>query len=56
MRGDEVETAWAWIDPVIEHWAESPDRPQPYDSGSSGPDDALMLMHRDHRKWREIAP
>jgi hypothetical protein len=23
-------------------------------AGSSGPEDALMLMHRDGRRWREI--
>lgn len=54
MRGDEVEAAWAWTDPIIEGWEERGDKPQPYDSGSSGPDDALMLMHRDGRRWREI--
>ena len=54
MRGDEVEAAWAWTDPVIAGWDERGERPQPYDSGSSGPEDALMLMHRDGRRWREI--
>ncbi len=54
MRGDEVEAAWAWIDPIIAGWEERGDRPSPYDPGSSGPDDALMLMHRDGRRWREI--
>ena len=54
MRGDEVEAAWAWTDPIIEGWEARADRPQPYDSGTSGPDDALMLMHRDGRRWREI--
>ena len=54
MRGDEVEAAWAWIDPVIEGWEKRADVPQPYDPGSSGPEDALMLMHRDGRRWREI--
>ena len=29
-------------------------RPEPYDAGSSGPDEALGLMHRDKRRWREI--
>ena len=53
MRGDEVEEAWRWIDPIIEAWQSRPP-PQPYDSGSSGPEDALMLMHRDGRRWREI--
>ena len=54
MRGDEVEAAWAWTDPVIAGWEERADRPHPYDAGSSGPEDALMLMHRDGRRWREI--
>ncbi|MBK1697207.1 glucose-6-phosphate dehydrogenase [Rhodovibrio salinarum] len=55
MRSDEVEAAWAWIDPLITDWAERRDRPTPYDIASSGPEDALMLMHRDGRRWREIA-
>lgn len=54
MRGDEVEAAWAWADPVIQGWEARGDRPQGYDPGSSGPEDALMLMHRDGRRWREI--
>jgi glucose-6-phosphate 1-dehydrogenase len=54
MRGDEVEAAWAWTDPIIESWEARGDRPQTYDPGSSGPEDALMLMHRDGRRWREI--
>jgi glucose-6-phosphate 1-dehydrogenase len=54
MRGDEVEAAWAWTDPIIEGWEARGDRPQPYDAGTSGPEDALMLMHRDGRRWREI--
>jgi len=54
MRGDELEEAWAWIDPVIEAWAESSAKPSLYDAGGSGPEDALALLHRDGRKWREI--
>ena len=54
MRGDEVEAAWAWTDPVIAGWQGRGERPLPYDPGSSGPEDALMLMHRDGRRWREI--
>ncbi|MEX0350386.1 MAG: glucose-6-phosphate dehydrogenase [Paracoccaceae bacterium] len=54
MRGDEVEAAWAWVDPIIRNWEESGDRPAPYDPGSSGPEEALMLMHRDGRRWRQI--
>ena len=54
MRGDEVEAAWAWTDPLINGWIARGDKPQGYDPGSSGPEDALMLMHRDGRRWREI--
>lgn len=54
MRGDEVEAAWAWIDPIIAAWEDSGVAPMPYVPGSSGPDEALMLMHRDGRRWREI--
>ena len=54
MRGDEVEAAWAWTDPIIQGWEARGDKPQVYDPGSSGPEDALMLMHRDGRRWREI--
>ena len=54
MRGDEVEAAWAWTDPIIAGW-EGAEPPRPYDIGSSGPEDALMLLHRNGRRWREIA-
>ena len=54
MRGDEVEAAWAWADPIIAGWEARGEPPQPYDPGSSGPEDALMLLHRDGRRWRDI--
>ena len=54
MRGDEVEQAWAWIDPIITAWEDNHYHPLPYDAGSSGPDMALALAHRDGRRWREI--
>ncbi len=51
MRGDEVEAAWAWTDPIIDGWSEARDKPRDYDVGSNGPEDAAMLMHREGRKW-----
>ncbi|WP_134682009.1 glucose-6-phosphate dehydrogenase [Paracoccus ravus] len=54
MRGDEVEAAWAWTDPIIGDWEGGTKRPEPYDAGSSGPEEALRLLHRDNRRWREI--
>ena len=54
MRGDEVEAAWGWTDPLIQGWEARNDVPKTYESGSSGPEDALMLMHRDGRRWRDL--
>ncbi|HEY9039401.1 MAG TPA: glucose-6-phosphate dehydrogenase [Roseovarius sp.] len=56
MRGDEVEAAWGWTDPIIESWETAGTQPELYSTGSSGPDDALALIHRDGRRWREIKP
>ncbi|PCJ07918.1 MAG: glucose-6-phosphate dehydrogenase [Rhodobacteraceae bacterium] len=54
MRGDEVEAAWAWADPIIAGWDDGRHAPQPYDVGSSGPEESLRLLHRDERSWRSI--
>ena len=54
MRGDEVEAAWAWTDPLIEGWTARSDVPKTYEQGSAGPEDAMMLMHREGRRWRDI--
>lgn len=54
MRGDEVEAAWAWTDPIIENWTERGDRPREYEVGTNGPEEAAMLMHRSGRRWREV--
>ena len=55
MRGDEVEAAWAWTDPIIESWEiDDRQRPAPYEAGGAGPEEALALMHRDGRRWKEI--
>lgn len=55
MRGDEVEAAWAWTDPIIEGWEARNDVPKPYDSGSDGPTDSTELMRRDGREWRKVS-
>lgn len=55
MRGDEVEAAWAWVDPIIKLWEGKSLKPVEYDPGGNGPDDSLMLLHKDGRRWREIS-
>lgn len=54
MRGDEVVAAWEWTDPIIEAWQEKRFAPSTYDVGGSGPEDSLLLIHRDGRRWRPI--
>jgi glucose-6-phosphate 1-dehydrogenase len=53
MRRDEVETAWAWVDPIIAAWRESGTAPRPYPAGSWGPSAAIALVERDGRTWHE---
>lgn len=54
MRGDEVEAAWEWIDPIVESWLVEDSLPEQYEPGTSGPEGALALVHRDGRRWRSI--
>jgi glucose-6-phosphate 1-dehydrogenase len=54
MRGDEVEAAWRWVDPIIAGWQASGMQPEQYDAGGSGPLGAVEMMARDRRRWREI--
>ncbi len=55
MRGDEVEAAWAWTDPIIAAWQKREDRPSLYEPGSAGPEDSLVMMYSEGRRWRDIA-
>jgi glucose-6-phosphate 1-dehydrogenase len=55
MRRDEVEAAWAWVDPIRAAWDASPDAPKPYTAGSWGPSAAVALIERDGRTWHEDA-
>jgi glucose-6-phosphate 1-dehydrogenase len=51
-RRDEVETAWAWLDPLLNNWAADPRPPDPYPAGTWGPESADRLIEKDGRKWR----
>ncbi len=53
MRRDEVEAAWAWIDPILEAWTQAPDLPKPYTAGTWGPSAAIALIERDGRTWAD---
>ena len=53
MRRDEVEAAWAWIEPILETWRERGEPPKSYTAGSWGPSAAIALIERDGRTWHE---
>ena len=52
-RGDEVERAWAIIDPIIDAWRSGTGGPVHfYAAGTWGPPAADELLERDGRAWR----
>jgi glucose-6-phosphate 1-dehydrogenase len=53
MRRDEVETAWRWIDSIIEAWDEAGTPIKAYNSGTMGPNSATALVAVDGRSWYE---
>src|SRR5258707_11109018 len=55
-RRDEVEQAWACIDPIEEAWHAKKDVPELffYPAGSWGPEAADDLLARDGRAWRRL--
>jgi glucose-6-phosphate 1-dehydrogenase len=53
-RGDEVERAWAILDPIVEAWAAGEGGPLHfYGGGAWGPPAADELLERDGRAWRK---
>ena len=53
MRGDELEAAWEWVEPILDHWEEDDSAPAPYTSGTWGPAASSALIGRDGLQWRE---
>jgi glucose-6-phosphate 1-dehydrogenase len=53
MRGDELEAAWEWVEPILDHWEQDDTSPTPYSAGTWGPAAASALIGRDGLQWRE---
>jgi glucose-6-phosphate 1-dehydrogenase len=53
MRRDEVEAAWAWVEPILIGWTQTERGPRRYPAGTNGPTDATTLIERDGRTWHE---
>ena len=52
-RRDELEAAWAWLTPVLEHWAASPVPPHLYPAGSHGVEAARAMLAENGDLWLE---
>jgi glucose-6-phosphate 1-dehydrogenase len=53
MRGDEVEAAWRWVDPILGAWERDGSSPHAYTAGTWGPSRSIALIERDGRTWHE---
>jgi glucose-6-phosphate 1-dehydrogenase len=53
VRRDEVETAWAWVDGILEGWRTQALQPKNYPAGTWGPSAAVTLTERHGHSWRE---
>src|SRR3989338_119855 len=56
VREDAVEETWAFLTPAIQQLESTAQREKfpNYAAGSSGPDEAALLMERDGRRWRPL--
>ncbi|WP_090681986.1 glucose-6-phosphate dehydrogenase [Paraburkholderia phenazinium] len=53
MRRDELEAAWAWVEPILAGWRALGDRPRAYIAGTYGPAGSSALMARENMAWPE---
>lgn len=51
MRGDELQAAWRWIDPILSDWEKVDQKPTLYPSGTMGPSTSTAMIARDNRSW-----
>lgn len=51
-RSDELEAAWEFCTPILDHWQQSTSKPHAYPAGSWGPEAAEELLSRSGREWR----
>ena len=52
-RSDELEAAWRFVQPVLDHWESDDHQPEFYQVGTWGPQAATKMLASTGRKWRE---
>ena len=53
MRRDELDAAWAWIDPIRAGWEQYDEGPKIYIAGSWGPASSSAMIGRDGFAWHD---
>ena len=50
-RSDELEEAWRFVTPILDHWEQTKAKPEFYPAGSWGPKAADQLIQSTGRRW-----
>ena len=53
MRRDELDAAWAWIDPIRAGWEQYDEGPKIYIAGTWGPAASSAMLSRDGFSWHD---
>jgi glucose-6-phosphate 1-dehydrogenase len=53
VRRDEQEAAWRWVEPLLNHWQNTPALPKSYQAGSWGPSASSAMLSRAGAHWPE---
>ncbi|SAK48549.1 glucose-6-phosphate 1-dehydrogenase [Caballeronia calidae] len=53
VRRDEQEAAWRWVEPILNAWASSTNKPKPYAAGTWGPAASSAMLAQAGTCWRE---
>ncbi|MCQ3828284.1 glucose-6-phosphate dehydrogenase [Microbulbifer elongatus] len=51
IHREEVAAAWAWVDPIIDHWRDTANQPQLYRAGTWGPQASNQLLAENGHHW-----
>ncbi|GAB2913567.1 glucose-6-phosphate dehydrogenase [Paraburkholderia jirisanensis] len=53
VRRDEQEAAWRWVEPILNEWASSGNKPKPYAAGTWGPAASSAMLAQHNTCWLE---
>jgi len=56
LENDEIDAAWAFIDPIFEGWSDMKMNPlNKYAAGTDGPIEAKKMLEADGKSWRRLS-